>query len=129
MDPLGRDSLSDDQRRGANLLILNLVLPLPVLFMSGWLWNGLGFVVWILLTMTALPSSAIFRCAPGWPRWAMTAITLGVLAMLAPLLSSAFIQQPAWDNRQQEFWIRSSVYSLIVAQVFSTVLLTMRGKS
>ena len=127
-DPLGRDSLSDDQRRGANLLILNLVLPLPVLLLALWLGNGLGIVVWILLTMTALPSSVIFRCAPGWPRWAMTAITLGVLGVLAPLLTSAFIQQPDWSVKQLRAWITASVYSLIIAQVLATVLLAMRGR-
>ncbi len=129
LDPLGRDSLSDDQRRGANLLILNLVLPLPVLFLALWLGNGLGFVAWILLTMTALPSSAIFRCASGWPRWTMVAITIAVLVMLAPLLSCAFVQQPDWNEEQQLFWIKANVYALIVAQVFATILLTMRSRA
>jgi hypothetical protein len=129
LDPLGRDSLSDDQRRGANLLILNLVLPLPVLFLAIWLGSGLGVVVWILLTMTALPSSAVYRCAPGWPRWAIMAIMFTVLALLAPLLSCAFVQQPDWDKDQQLFWITANVYALIIAQVCATVLLTMRGRT
>lgn len=128
LDPLGRDSLSDDQRRGANLLILNLVLPLPVLFLALWLGNPLGIVVWILLTMTALPTSAIYRCAPGWPRWLMAAISASVLAGLAPLLSSGFVGWPDWDDTERMFWIRAGVYSLILAQVSATVLLTMRGK-
>lgn len=128
LDPLGRDSLSDDQRRGASLLTLNLVLPLPVLLLSLWLDSRLGIVAWILLTMTALPSSAIYRCAPGWPRWAMMAMTLGVLGMLAPLISSGFVQYPDWDDVQRLAWITASVYSLIVAQIAATVLLTMRGR-
>lgn len=128
MDPVGRGSLSDDQRRGANLLILNLVLPLPVLFLALWLGNPLGIVVWILLTMTALPNSAIYRCAPGWPRWLMAAISVGLLAVLVPLLTSGFVDWPDWDDQQRMFWIRAGVYSLILAQVSATVLLTMRGK-
>lgn len=127
VDPLGKSSLSEDQRRGANLLILNLVLPLPVLFLALWLGNGMGIVVWILLTMTSLPSSAIYRCAPGWPRWTMMAITIGLLAMLVPLLSTAFLEQPDWNDEQRGYWIVASVYSLIVAQVGATVLLAFRS--
>jgi hypothetical protein len=129
VDPLGRDALSDDQRRGANLLLLNLALPLAVLFLSIWAGSRLGIVAWILLSMTALPSSAIFRCVPGWPRWVMTAITLGVLAMIAPLLSNAFVELPTWNDSQRANWIAACVYSLIGAQLAATMLLALRGRT
>jgi Tfp pilus assembly protein PilF len=82
----GRHALSDDQRRGANLVGL---LAIPTLLCLGqWLayrgnssWSLMGIAYFGLLL---LPASAIFKCPAGWPRWCMAAYTLA-LSCFMPL--------------------------------------------
>ena len=128
LDPVGEKSLDDDQRRGADLLLFNLLAPLPLLAWFALTNNGPGIVASILLTMTSLPSSAIYRCAAGWPRWSMIGITLAVIAMIAPLLFAALFDIPGWPDADRSNWIKFSVYALIVAQVFATTLLATQWK-
>lgn len=126
LDPVGQKSLNEDQRRGANLLLWHLLLPLPLLFWFLMTSNGLGIVASILLMMSALSSSSIFRCAAGWPRWTMIAITLTVLGMIAPLLLASLQDMPGWLNDDRSTWIWLCVYALIVAQLAATALLAVR---
>lgn len=128
IDPVGGQSLDTDQRRGANLLLFNLLAPLPLLLCFALTNNGLGIVVWILFTLTSLPSSAIYRCQAGWPRWLMMVITTAVLAMITPLLVGALVQVPGWSNHDRMQWIEYSFYSVIGAQLVATMLLTLRGR-
>jgi tetratricopeptide (TPR) repeat protein len=83
LHPLGRYALSDDQRSGANLTLVLLVLPLLVLVTG--LGTGTPFMIAgqaaLLTLILALPGSAIYSCESGWPRttaWLM----LGGLALL-----------------------------------------------
>lgn len=128
LDPALQKSLDEDQRRGANLLLLNLLAPLPLLLWFLVTNNGLGMVVWILLTLTSLPSSAIYRCAPGWPRWLMISLTVSVLIVIMPLLVAALVHVPGWQNTQRMQWIETSVYALVGAQLAATLLLAFRGR-
>jgi len=128
IDPVGEKSLEEDQRRGANLLLLNLLAPLPLLLWFAMTNNGLGIVACIFLMFAALPSSAIYRCAAGWPRWLMAIITIAVLAMITPLLVGAVVEVPGWLNSERLKWIEYNVYVLIVAQFASAFLLTLRGR-
>lgn len=128
LDPVGEKSLDEDQRRGANLLLFNLLAPAPLLAWFVLMANGPGIVAGILLTMTALPSSAIYRVAAGWPRWTMTAITLAAVGMISPLLIAAILELPNWQEAERANWIKLSVYSLIATQLAATVLLAFRGK-
>jgi hypothetical protein len=128
IDPVGEKSLNEDQRSGANLLLFNLLAPLPLLLWFAVTNNGLGIVACLFLTFAALPTSAIYRCAAGWPRWLMTAITVGVVAMITPLLVGALVHVPGWPNAERMIWIEYNVYALIASQLVATFLLTLRGR-
>jgi Flp pilus assembly protein TadD len=83
LHPLGRYALSDDQRKGANLTLVLLSLPLLVFAVGLSVGTSLidsGIAALFTLVLT-LPGSAIYSCEEGWPRnvaWLM----LGCLALL-----------------------------------------------
>jgi hypothetical protein len=126
LDPDGREALNDGERRGANLLLYTLLLPLPLLGWSILTNNGLGIVVWILLSMVALPASAIYRYAAGWPRAVMIAVTLLLFVPLLPLLVSVFAELPWLPAQRRAVLIGAAVYALLGAQVFAAVLQSVR---
>jgi hypothetical protein len=126
LDPDAREALSDDERRGATALLGSLLLPLPVLLYSLFTNTGLGLVVWILLTMVALPASAIYRCASGWPRWIMIAVTIVVIMLIMPLLVSVFGDLPGINEQARSNLIRAVVYALLGAQMLATLLQSLR---
>lgn len=81
--PIGKYAVSDDQKRGANVLLVGLLLTGLVLGL------GLAFAAetqdalqaTLLAVLVLLPAAMIYNCDEGWPRnaaWAM----VGVLAML-----------------------------------------------
>jgi hypothetical protein len=86
----GRLALFPDQIRGANVLLICLVVT------AGWLIAAIASgrqIAWyavLLFGLLSLPASAIFRCEIGWPRTTMTAITaallFGILLLVVPLL-------------------------------------------
>lgn len=87
LDRFGRYALSSDQIRGANVLAVCLLVALGSLgmfFVAG----HEGFLIAALyMALLTLPASAIYRCQSGWPRQAMTAITLALLAGVLALLA------------------------------------------
>lgn len=126
LDPEGRQSLTADETSGAKLLLVSLLWPLPVLIWALVAGNGLGIVVWVLLTMIALPASAIYRCGSGWPRWTMIGVTIALLALNLPLLASLFGELTWLNTTRQSHLIAACVYSLLGAQVVATILQTLR---
>ena len=89
-DKFGRHALSADQRRGANVLAICVVIFLlaaarSLVARTGWLGitppRQLELIDYCtqMCALLALPASAIYICDVGWPRHTMTAIT-GVLA-------------------------------------------------
>ncbi|WP_425615088.1 tetratricopeptide repeat protein [Anatilimnocola sp. NA78] len=124
-DSVGRRTLDDDQKRGTNLLLINLLLPLPLLAWAAWQQDGMSLVVWLLLSLISLPSAAIYRCAPGWPRWLMAFITGALVLIAAPLLAGIFFELPAWLARERSGLIALFVYALIAAQIAATGLLAI----
>jgi hypothetical protein len=128
LDPEGRQALSDGERRGANLLLFAVVLPLPVLVWSAFTNNGLGIVVWILLSMVALPASAIYRCAAGWPRWTMIGVTSALVMLILPLLASMLGELPGLGERERSWLSAATVYALLGGQIVATLLQTMRTR-
>jgi hypothetical protein len=89
LDRFGRYALSTDQRHGATLLGIWL-LATALLAGIGWYERStLLLLVSLVLGLSCLPSSAIFRCPNGWPRLVMAAYTLaiaaiGLIALLVP---------------------------------------------
>jgi tetratricopeptide (TPR) repeat protein len=93
-DRFGRHALSVDQRRGANLLAVCIVIFLVAAARSitarmGWLGPTAMKQIWLIdyctqmCALLALPASAIFLCETGWPRNVMTAITIALTLALA----------------------------------------------
>lgn len=82
LHPAGKYALGSDQKRAsevvAGLLGATLVAVLLALFTEHH--DQFGALA-VGLFITALPASAIFNCARGWPRWAMTGLTLVVLLL------------------------------------------------
>jgi tetratricopeptide (TPR) repeat protein len=89
LDRFGRYALSDDQRHGANLLGLWL-LATALLACVGWYQhNTLLLLCALVIGLSCLPASAIFRSVLGWPRWAMLGYTflivgIGLTSLLRP---------------------------------------------
>ena len=82
IDRFGRYALSSDQVRGANVLVVCILVTLGCLATA--VATGKGMLYWatIVCAVFSLPASAIYVCEPGWPRRAMTAITLTLGAMV-----------------------------------------------
>jgi len=82
LHPIGRHALEDEPREQAEWV--GCCLGMSVLTGVGWWFlrpdslRGYGALVWLGL---AIPVSAIWNCAPGWPRKAM-----GLYALLVALL-------------------------------------------
>jgi tetratricopeptide (TPR) repeat protein len=82
LDRAGRYALSADQTRGANLLAVGLLAVLACLAAAILTWQEPLFYATLLLTILLLPVSAIFVCAPGWPRRTMISISTALLAAI-----------------------------------------------
>ncbi len=78
LDRFGRHALSRDQLVASNWLAGLLALGLLCLIL--WLLTGLslGLVGAIYFGLLSIPVVAIFRCAPGWPRWLMAMYTIAL---------------------------------------------------
>ncbi len=90
LDRFGRHALSADQRAGANLLGVWL-LATTILAAVGWYeHSSLVLLIALVVGLSCLPASTIFRCPSGWPRWGMAGYTamiggIGLTALLVPL--------------------------------------------
>lgn len=89
LDRFGRYALSADQIRGANVLAACLVVTLGFLAASIWTGNQLLFFCTQMFALLSLPASAIYICDSGWPRQAMTAITLVLAAAVLVVVIAA----------------------------------------
>ncbi len=76
LDRFGRHALSRDQLVASNWLAGLLGLALLCLIL--WLLTGhpLGLAGAIYFGLLSVPVVAIFKCAPGWPRWLMALYTV-----------------------------------------------------
>ena len=86
----GRHALFPDQIRGANVLLVCLVVTLGWLVASIWSQDQTVWFATLLFGLLSLPATAIFRCSIGWPRTTMLALTVallvGILVLVIPLL-------------------------------------------
>jgi len=81
LDRFGRLALSRDQTRGANVFGLCVACALLAFCVTPWftwIWGAIGAAVFGVLV---IPTSAIFKCAVGWPRFAMTCYTILLAAL------------------------------------------------
>lgn len=82
LNRFGRLALSDEERAASNWFGVCALLALVSLGLGllGVL-DGTPLLAAVVFGLLLLPISAIYRCASGWPRWAMTAITLALAGL------------------------------------------------
>jgi hypothetical protein len=83
LDRFGRYALSPDQVKGANVLVACLVITLACLGVAIAMGRYVFYEATVMCAVLALPASAIYVCEAGWPRQAMTAITLLLGTLIA----------------------------------------------
>ena len=81
LHPIGKHALSWNDRRTSELVGLLLLLAIGFGVSAIWLepperWMTLALACF----MTSLPTSHIFYCKNGWPRWTMASVAVAVLA-------------------------------------------------
>jgi Tfp pilus assembly protein PilF len=125
LHPYGKHALSDDQRRGANLIGL-LGLP-AVVCLVWWLSNargsGFAFLGAVYFGLLLFPASAIFSCDAGWPRWCMAGYTLG-LSCLMPLSVALTLV----DHQMSLFLFQAHLYGCILSLFIANGLVMARAK-
>jgi hypothetical protein len=72
LNRFGRHALSPDQVRGANVLLVCLVVTLSWLAAAIWRGDAILWFATLLFAALSLPASGIFRSELGWPRITMT---------------------------------------------------------
>jgi tetratricopeptide (TPR) repeat protein len=95
LHPVGRHALDSDQRwqaRGVGTCLGGALLGLG-------LWLGTGrsteyLLVALVFGLLAVPVSAVFSCAVGWPRWVMAGIALVLFGLGVFGLGVGFIDLP-----------------------------------
>jgi tetratricopeptide (TPR) repeat protein len=121
IDRFGRYALSADQVKGANVLVVCLVITLACLGAAIGTGHRVLYEATAMSAVLALPASAIYLCEAGWPRYIMTAITLFLGGMIAfvvtlVLLPAAMISQPlmllwAWARRLLPWGLLASQFA------------------
>ncbi len=96
IDRFGRYALSPDQVKGANVLVVCLVITLVCLGVAIATGQPRLYEATVMCAVLALPASAIYMCEAGWPRHGMTAITLilGTLIAFVVAVVLLFVLQP-----------------------------------
>lgn len=97
LDRFGRLALSDEQRRGANLFGLCILCALLALCGSPWYSWSFGLIGAAMFGILILPTSAIFRCTAGWPRYVMSAYA-AILAIFGILVFGGWVSIDASDG-------------------------------
>ena len=95
LHPLGRHALSQDQRRGANVLAASFFATLAALAVAVVTGNDLVYFATVMFVLLSLPASAIYLCNSGWPRQTMAAITIS-LAALVFAVALVGLTEPVW---------------------------------
>ena len=121
----GRHALSDDQRRGANLVGVLFFLTLACFL--GWLAgraaSGFAILGFMYFGLLLLPASAIYKCDAGWPRWCMAAYTLGIACMM-PLGGALVVVDP----QRAFFLFQIHLFGCLLSGLVANVLIMQRAK-
>jgi tetratricopeptide (TPR) repeat protein len=131
LNRFGRYALSPDQVRGANVLAACLAGTLSVLVAAIITGQAELFYGTVLLAILSLPASAIFLCASGWPRQAMAAITLGLLAVIVPVIGLGLIpdeQLPDLVRLTRTLVAGLLPYALLASQFAAAYLMSATPK-
>ena len=116
LDPLGRHALDTDQRRGAILfgILLLLTLSLAIAGLAGGMATFVSAAVaWGL---TAMVATTIYACQPGWPRW-VTVAAVTVVASLAAVMTASAVAAAAFGAAPDEVFERGGAQ--LAASLFS----------
>jgi tetratricopeptide (TPR) repeat protein len=125
LNPYGRHALSDDQRRGANLVgILGLLALICMLvWLIGGATGGIGSLGTIYFGLLLLPASAIHKCDAGWPRWCMAAYTIAIACMMPIGATLLFV------NPQRAFFLfQVHLFGCLLSALVANVLIMQRAK-
>jgi hypothetical protein len=125
LSPYGRHALSDDQRRGANVVGL-LAFPALVClvgWVTGFIPSYLALLGAIYFGLLLLPASAIFKCDAGWPRWGMAAYTLLLASLIPTGIVLAFLRIQILP-----LVFQGHVYGCALSGLVANVLLMQRAK-
>jgi len=93
IDRFGRYALSPDQVKGANVPVVCLVITLACLGVAIATGQPRLYEATVMCAVLALPASAIYVCEAGWPRHAMTAITLSLGSLIAFVAGVVLLSQ------------------------------------
>lgn len=131
LDRFGRHALSDEERRGANVLGGNLLIALGLLiawFITGHEWTMMGALVFGLLS---LPVSIIYSLEAGWPRRTMMACTAALLLMGLPLM----IPDEVWISIGSRVLYRGAMniagffpFGILGSQILANMLVGVKVK-
>jgi len=122
LHPIGKYAVSDDQRRGANVLLVGLLLTALVLG-AGFAFSTVQLALQAALfaVLIVLPAAMVYNCDEGWPRMTAWAIVAGLAILGLPLIVVlAFKVPPETLQVLIVLWIvlaaRSFVWAAIAAQ-------------
>lgn len=126
LDPLGRHALDPDQRRGAMLfgIILLVALSLAIAGFAGG--SAAMLSAAFAWGLTAMVATTIHACQRGWPRW-VTVAAVSVVAMLAAAMTAAAIAGAAIGLAPEEVFEREGARlaaMLFVPAWFGTMILS-----
>jgi|694.fasta_scaffold28185_2 tetratricopeptide (TPR) repeat protein len=126
LDPLGRHALDSDQRRGAILfgILLLVALSLAIAGFAG----GMATLVSAAIAwgLTAMVSTTIHACQRGWPRW-ITVAAVSVVAALAAAMTAAAVAGAALGAAPEEVFDRGDARlaaTLFFPAWFGTMILS-----
>lgn len=126
LDPLGRHALDTDQRRGAILfgILLLIALSLAIAGFAGGSTAMLSTAfAWGL---TAMVATTIYACQSGWPRW-VTVAAVSVVAGLATAMTAAAVAGAAIGLAPEEVFERGATglaATLFFPAWFGTMILS-----
>lgn len=126
LNRFGRHALSRDQIRGANVLLACLVATIGFLIAAIVRMDAVLFYATVMFALLALPASAIFRSAAGWPRNAMAAITLGLLvAVLGVVIPILLIPEEELPKQVLSLMLILPI-GMLLSQIAANVLMATR---
>jgi tetratricopeptide (TPR) repeat protein len=119
IDRFGRYALSRDQRVCSNWIGSCLAIAIA-LAITAWIKHDVSYVLYgVLIAVLAIPLSAVFGCPRGWPRWAMSAYTAGLMIFVVIVIARLFTAFAANDRAaldQGMQWMHSYMLAVVVSQ-------------